>query len=203
MKPQQTKRKFYNRWLYKATLFIKSAAKLRTKKFGEIGSSSKNDDVVNLAKLLDKLDSSHYAVRIENTTVDIYTNDQKIFDLICCSFITNLRACYAPAVGTEDQLNSGKIVVANKLPHDKFEFKVFLQPHNLTDLEEKRKFLAWLDSQQEHILISNTVKTWFIQTKWNWDRRYIYVDNEQTLLMLKMKNAKAIGTVYRYVMNDK
>jgi len=37
----------------------------------------------------------------------------------------------------------------------------------------------------------------------NWDRRYILVDNEKTLLMIKLHSPDAIGTVYKYEIVDK
>jgi hypothetical protein len=53
------------------------------------------------------------------------------------------------------------------------------------------------------VLISEVVKDWFIKTEWNWDRRYIFVEDAQTLLMLKLRNAEAIGRIYDYIIIDK
>jgi hypothetical protein len=51
--------------------------------------------------------------------------------------------------------------------------------------------------------MSEAVKTWFIHTDWNWDRRYILVDEESTLLMLKLRNSDFMGKIYEYVIVDK
>ena len=60
-----------------------------------------------------------------------------------------------------------------------------------------------MTAQNDKISLSESVKMWFITTDWNWDRRYVFVDNEQTLLLLKMRNCDAIGKVYEYKIGDK
>ena len=70
-------------------------------------------------------------------------------------------------------------------------------------MKEKADFIDWLSSQNSKVRISDTVKSWFLVTVWNWDRRYMYVEDEQTLLMLKLRKNEAIGTIYNYVLCDK
>jgi hypothetical protein len=85
-----------------------------------------------------------------------------------------------------------------------YQHKVFLLPHKLAgDDEGKQKYLNWVDTQGDKIKISECTKQWFLATNWNWDRRYVYVDSEQTLLMLKLRNPDVIGRVYDYVVVDK
>jgi hypothetical protein len=63
--------------------------------------------------------------------------------------------------------------------------------------------LDWVESQNGKITISPALKDWFISTNWNWDRRYVLVEDEKTLLMLKLKNSDAVGSIYDYVISDK
>jgi len=63
--------------------------------------------------------------------------------------------------------------------------------------------LSWVESQNGKITISTALKEWFISTNWNWDRRYVLVEDEKTLLMLKLKNSDAVGSIYDYVISDK
>jgi hypothetical protein len=42
-----------------------------------------------------------------------------------------------------------------------------------------------------------------MKTDWNWDRRYVLVEDEGTLLLMKLKNSEVVGTVYNYVIVDK
>ena len=57
--------------------------------------------------------------------------------------------------------------------------------------------------QGGRILISPIVKDWFIKTEYNWDRRYVLVEDSQTLLLLKLRNSEALGRIYDYVISDK
>jgi hypothetical protein len=58
-------------------------------------------------------------------------------------------------------------------------------------------------ASQPGIKISDTVKTWFMVTNWNWDRRYIYVATEADLLMLKLRSSDVVGSVFKYEIVDK
>jgi len=40
-------------------------------------------------------------------------------------------------------------------------------------------------------------------TEWNWDRRYMYVEDEMTLLMIKMRSSEVLGRIYEYHIIDK
>ena len=68
---------------------------------------------------------------------------------------------------------------------------------------DKRIYVEWIKGQHDRILISDAVKEWFVHTDWNWDRRYVLIEDSQTLLMLKLRNPEAIGRVYDYVISDK
>jgi len=94
--------------------------------------------------------------------------------------------------------------VGKKLPHNKYQFRVYLLPHKLAgDTEEKEKFINWMKTQNSKIRLTDTVIKWFMHTDWNWDRRYILVEDEPTLLMLKLRNSSVVGRIYNYVISDK
>jgi hypothetical protein len=133
----------------------------------------------------------------------VYTNDQIFFETVVNKFDDCLVHCFAPVAGSEDFLDQKKAIISTKLPHNKYKYKVFLQPHKVTSVDEKIRWINWLDTQADRVLISKSVKDWFISTKWNWDRRYLYVEDEQTLLVLKMKNPEALGSIYSYTVLDK
>jgi hypothetical protein len=57
--------------------------------------------------------------------------------------------------------------------------------------------------QGDKIRMSKVVKAWFMYTDWNWDRRYLLVEDTPTLLMLQMRSGDAVGKVYEYAVVDK
>lgn len=203
MKTLITKRKFYNKWSYKISLQIKHCAKLRTKSLEEIIQNDTDGSLVKFCNHIITFSKQDYATRIERDVLDFYTNSNDIFNSTFEKFSAIVKRISTPHPGTENLLEDAKSIVCNKLPHGKYRFKVFLQPHKFSSLEDKTRYLGWLATQYPRIDISEKVKVWFMVTNWNWDRRYIWVEDSATLLLLKMRNVEAIGSTYNYVLSDK
>jgi len=156
-----------------------------------------------LTLYLDTYGKDNWGKRIEGTNIDIYLNDKVVFDDLAKLYENQIIHKFEPAENL-DMLLDGNYTVVKKLPHGRFLYKVFLLPHILSqDLEKKKSILTWLDSQKSKIHISDAVKIWFINTNWNWDRRYIYVEDEGTLLMLQLRLGEVMGKVQEYRINDK
>jgi len=142
--------------------------------------------------------------RIERDHIDFYTNDKDIYEKMSNEFIDVLKHRFEPRPGIESSSGDESTIFVSKLPHQKYEYKVYLRPHKLKgDKEAKQSYLNWIDTQGDKIKISKTVKEWFLATDWNWDRRYIYVDTQSTLLMLSMRNSEVVGKVYKHCIVDK
>jgi hypothetical protein len=200
-KIKQTTRKFYNKWSYKVSFNLKGITALRVLSFEEVSQKSISEDLRLFVEELAKLDTSLYSKRLENQIIDIYTNDAVIFQNLHDKFNHCVRHAFAPS--GQELIADGNFIVAKKLPHDRYQYKVFLQPHKISNPEEKLNFLNWLDTQVPRVSITKTVKTWFYKTHWNWDRRYMYVEDEKTLLLIKLKCSEAMGTIYSYQVSDK
>ncbi len=203
-----TKRKFYNKWLYKITLKIQGVDFYRYTGFthGYPRTFYRSVDETLICELeaeLNSIDKSQWGKRIESNNIDIYTNDRDFFLRLSERF-DNITVHRFEPVNEQQLLENGNVYVVNQYPYGKYQYKVFLRPHKLSNEEDRKKhFLNWLDSQDDRIRISDTVRDWFIRMNWNWDRRYMYVKDEQTLLMLKMRESDAIGKVYKYLLADK
>lgn len=201
MKIKIVKRKFYNKWNYKISFYIEGSS------FSRFIRSDYRDRIdpcyFQISNRLSNLSKDQYAKRVERNTTDLYFNDKSLFDEFYTSFKDNVQNAFMINPELENFSSINNAIISKKYPHDRYKFKVFLQPHRIKDYKEKKDFLNWLDTQNSAIYITTTVKNWFLKTDWNWDRRYMYVENEQTLLMLRLRKADAIGTVYNYVLTDK
>jgi hypothetical protein len=219
---KKTKRSFYGKWLYKVSINLEGGSVIRCRTLDQLddyfkSQSTRNlsvsslayravsnqDRIVSVAKFLDALPKDQHFVRCEQSIFDIYTNEAHIFKLIVETYKDSLRAAFEPDVENLSLLQSKKNIVVKKYPHNRYKFKVFLQPHKVKDVDQKLEFLNWCESQQGKVTVTEAIKSWFITQRWNWDRRYILVEDEQTLLMLKLKNSDAVGTIYDYVISDK
>jgi len=219
LKANITNRKFYNKWLYKVKLNIPGVAVFRQHGLEQIPflnfaekkhsqstmarAALHKQELTALSSFLLQWDSELWHKRIEYNNIDIYTNDKIMYNELFANFKNVATARSEPNEYDLDKLeNSGSIIV-KKLPHNRYAHKAFLLPHKIKDRQDKKDYINWISGQQDRILISHVVKEWFIKTDWNWDRRYVLIEDSQTLLMLKLRNPEALGRVYDYVISDK
>lgn len=207
-----TKKKFYNKWNYKINFFILGANYFRIFD-GRLDNHDYSSyfrtkaDFATIKKLVDELlnfEKTEYQTRVEHNWFDVYTNNEKIYNVLVENFKEFI--CYTSIPKDEEVLSEhGFIPISTKkLPHNQYSFKAFLKPHVLkNNVEAKENYLNFLNLQKPRIKISKSVESWFMETNYNWDPRYIYVEDKNTLLMLKMKNTPVLGRIYEYVLDDK
>jgi hypothetical protein len=219
LKANTTTRKFYNKWLYKVTLNIPGVAIFRQYRLEQIPllnfagqkhshstmgrASLHKQELIALSAFLSNWDSELWAKRIECNDIDLYTNDKTMYEELFLNFEEFVSSRSEPNECDLDILEHTGSIIVKKLPHDRYAYKAFLLPHKVKDRQDKREYVDWISGQNDRILISDVVKEWFVKTDWNWDRRYVLIEDSQTLLMLKLRNPDALGRVYDYVISDK
>lgn len=222
-KTKLTNRKFYNKWLYKISLNLKGGAIFRDRSIEQIKTFCYGEDpgdrpysifykafhnkkeILDICIFLEQFNSDIWSKRIENNSIDFYTNNVEFYNRLSTRFNELIIHRFEPSPGFEEALNEKEYaIVGKKLPHNKYNYRVYLLPHKIIhDVEEKTKYLDWLEKQAPKIRCSAKVRDWFLNTKWNWDRRYVLVEDDATLLMLKLRNSDVVGRVYKYVISDK
>jgi hypothetical protein len=197
LKPKISNRKFYNKWLYKVSLRVPGSFIFRRYPLADIASISSSQLDKDLSIFLAAQDPGSFALRAEFNILDIYINDPDLQQTILRVFERSVRHYSLPSERVLNNQHDEKVIFAKKYAHNRYKYKVFLHPHKITNKEDKIQYLNWLNTQGDKIRISDAVKTWFIITNWNWDRRYMYVEDEQTLLMLKLRSGESIGPIYK------
>jgi len=226
MNPQKiktTNKRFYGKWLYKVSLRVNGAGMFRTgslesvrefcineepptgRNFSYASRSYKHrDELLRIANFLIDHNTSVWAKRIEQSIIDLYTNEKDFYDSISKEFDDILIHQFEPSADSSDLLEKSSAIVVKNLPHNKYNYRVYLLPHKFKgDTEEKTKYIKWLKSQSPKITCTSAIESWILKTDWNWDRRYVLVEDESTLLMLKLRNAEVMGRVYNFVISDK
>ncbi len=220
-KTKQTNKKFYGKWLYKVSVDIPGCSLLRTETaenlelFCQGENPEKNyystwqrayanrENILKLCGFL-KAQTDH-SIRIESSSLDFYTNDKSVYENASTTFEDLIVHRFEPTDETIDLLNTNSnFIVVDKLPKGRYNYRVYLLPHKMKgDKEGKEKYLTWLKGQTPKVTCTPAIEKWFLNTEWNWDRRYILVEDEATLLMLKLRNSEVVGRIYNFVISDK
>lgn len=222
-KTRSTQRKFYNKWLYKTCFDIEGCTLLRTESVFAVKhflshplaeethyeswrkAHVNNEIMLKLCDFLLLYAKDTYALRIERSRLDVYTNDRTFYDQISQVLSPHLVHRFEPTDSNMAVLNAAPNTIAVlKLPKDRYRHRVYLLPHKMAnDKIGKQRYLTWIKSQAPRITCTPAIERWFVYTEWNWDRRYVLVEDEATLLMLKLRNAEVMGRVYNFVISDK
>lgn len=223
MKTFKTSKKFYKKWLFKVSLKVGASSAFRMYSLARIKEictstpSDRNDVywgvkqiydnrtvISKLVTCLESKDSRLWTKRVERMYMDIYTNDKEFYEELSDKFEDIILHRFEPDELCVSLLDNPKAIICDKLPHNKYNYRVYLLPHKLAgDIEAKQKFINWIISQNPKITCTSSVQAWFMKTDWNWDRRYVLVEDEGTLLLMKLRNSEVVGTVYNYVISDK
>jgi len=220
--PKSTSRKFYNKWLYKITMTISGATIMRYElsKIEDMMHEDRTENghwswhnkalvdkefIISLIDFLQSKDKTIWSKRVERSYVDFYTNDKNFFDELSLLAENRIVHRFEPTKGGVDILEDAPTNVAVvKYPHDRYRHKVYLLPHKMNgDKEGKIRYVEWLKRQCPKVTCTAAVEKWFIATDWNWDRRYILVEDESMLLMLRLRNPEVVGRIYNYILCDK
>jgi len=220
---KKTKQKFYNKFVYKTNLRIKASELLRYYSFDQIidnnllydpkvwtrGNDRFRDAVIeldqsdkerflNFLNLLKTYDKKDYQLRIEGLGLDVYTNEDDLYETLCSDFSENIERRWAPEQGQKQEiLNSTRKIFVKHLPHFKYAYKVFLHPHKIQG--DRKSIVEWFSKQTDKTSISDSIVQWMLKQNQNWDRRYILVEDDQTVLMLRLRCPELIGPVHQYV----
>jgi len=215
IQPKTTQRKFYNKWLYKVGLFLPGAFIFRYNSFDAIINQhdecsikfyyrrqyADKDTIIKLAKFLQD-QNAVWTKRIESDYIDFYTNDENFYETLSAKFERNVRHKFEPDLNSLDILDKKYTIAAKKLPFNRYNYRVYLDPVKCS-FDERQSFINWIEQQGDKIKMTDAVKHWFNNAVVNWDRRYILVEDENLLLMAKLKCNQALGKVYTFEVADK
>lgn len=224
LKTKLTNRKYYNKWLYKISVRVPGCSIFRSATLEEIKKFCAETDhdfsnlyvswkhawankefIYEIANFLSAYSKDEYCLRVERNILDVYTNNKEFYETMSMQNQSILVHRFQPNEKSLDILSNDKnCIVVDKLPKGRYNFRVYLLPHKMAhDKEGKQKYVDWLKRQVPKVTCTPAVQKWFLTTDWNWDRRYVLVEDEATLLMLKLRNSDVVGRVYNFIISDK
>ena len=189
---KQTTKLFNNKYKYKIVLVSKSASWFRGCKFdhvdkclavevtqaGDLWAIKLNpferEYTVQLCTLLKKL--VDYEIRVESPFISFYTNNKLDVEQLAKIDFDKVKYVSMPAIGTENILDQGNVIVKNI----DFDYKITMgrTRQNFTN------FVQWCNGKDKIRMPKRAQKD---LSKSNcWGGSHFYVKDEKTLIMVKM-----------------
>lgn len=146
-------------------------------------------EVADFKEILDVLKGTmDLQYRAESSTFCIYCLDKASAESIAIILKKWVHTIYEPvddAALTFMQTNSPKKLLVDKLPYDKFKYKVWLIANASPDLKER--FFKWSLSYPEKLLISKATKAWLVGLGRRWYAApFLYVENAATMTLVNL-----------------
>ena len=154
---KQTKKKFYNKYIYKVSLRLEGSYALRTLShqeildfatglrpppqsdeamFSTITWRGKNAQTIvehgktwiSFLGIINTVPKNEVTIRIETNILDVYTNNKILYKTLCYEFADITRNRHEPAPGMEDTLlDSDQEIFVKELPHNMYNYQVDLK----------------------------------------------------------------------------
>ena len=230
---KQTKKKFYNKYIYKVSLRLEGAYALRTLGHQEILDFAtglrpppQSDDTmittqswrtknahsilkhgktwISFLGIINTVPKNEATIRIETNILDVYTNNKTLYKTLCYEFSDITRNRHEPAPGMKDTLlDSNQEIFVKELPHSMYNYQVDLKTPTSLKYNELVSLAEWCKSRKPAIAFTDATYNWLLKRDVYNTRRWIYVDTESTLLMLRLRCNDLLGTVRKYIKTGK
>jgi hypothetical protein len=218
---KKTSRKFYRKWLYKVSFNLPGCSIFRDNRYDltedqiefinhqwfridhwrETEQRTRTADLSKMSALLCRFDRKEWQYRIEYTCFDVYTSNREMYQaLISSELADKISECHEPDVDSIKILDDPNNQIVTDYPHGRYRFKVFLNPTKLSGSVSAREDVAnWLLAQNPKIHCTETVADWFETARSGSSLRYVLVDDDATLLLLKLRAGGAVTRIYNYI----
>lgn len=217
-KVYKTKRLFFGKWPFKvetqvpgAAFFMRRGAD-ETRKFC-LGLSDSlyrpNYSDLEKKKLLqfisdfEKLSVENIKVRAEWNTLNFYTDTFDSYSTIKKTLEYWIVKLTEPANLEELELlmnSNTRKVMCNKLPYDKFQYRIVLKPSMPTGIREK--FLEWANNFPDAIQSTEKTLQWLHGEQRYLQDPYIYVEDPKQITFIKLLLGQYIARCEEYVVRD-
>lgn len=218
MKVLKTNRLFYRKYPYKVECNVKGAEYV--KRLGYLGllevfngshrgyynlvkfPFKHKDALLGFAQVAEPIIEEGHQVRSEMNTLSFYLEDRSTYEDIQKKLEPWVRSITEPASDKElEQLNSkNHLVMCNKLPHNKYGFKVMLK-NDMTE-DQRHKFVEWMRNYGDAFHVARTTEVWLYGHRhWCYDP-YMYVESSKHLTMMALYLGDKIKRTYEFVLRD-
>lgn len=181
-----TTRLFYNKYVYRITCYIKNPLIL-----------------LGVKSSLSKEYTGSVKTRVENKTLNIYTNSKEILDTLSLKLKECIVKIAKPETSEYETFllsSNGRKILCKKLPKNTFKYRIFLRTGIKSDT--KSVLLSWSEKNSGKIQLSKTTKSWLKgERRWIQDA-FLYVDDSKTLSMIGLIIPENVKKIEEFVIKD-
>jgi hypothetical protein len=215
----KTRKLFYGKYPYKVCCFIKGSYLISRCNSEEIRNfcedlENKNPHYNWWNKDLDKkkllefyetikpfLDKN-LKFRTQNTSFDIYLDNPQLFKELSSTLDPWIIEIHQPATDQELTIltSQNKKIVCDKLPYNKFQYKVYLKYR--ANIEVRQRFKTWVTQYVGKVQYPKAVNRWLdTDSRWPWDP-IIYVSDKNTLVMVGLFLGSDVRKVEEFILRS-
>lgn len=217
-KVYKTKRLFYGKWPYKIETHIPGGSFLHrwgateARKFC-LGISDtlyrpnfSEEDKIKLLSYIDAylhVPKNDVQIRAEYHTLNYYAGDEGTYKTIK-SILKKWVVCLTEP-GSQEELevllnSKSKKVICNKLPYDKYRYKLTIKPS--MPVAQREKFLEWLKQFPDSFHPTESTKKWLSGEHSYLPEPYIYIEDSKQITFVKLFLGNSSGRCEEFVVRD-
>ncbi len=210
---QITNRLFYNKWPYKIRCKIEGARVIKSLGVGPNGikwykltglhtryNKQKLDIFYNVSK--EFFSNPEVKTRVEYHSVDFYFLDAKSYEEAEKKLLNYVTYTWEPSNNEELKLllDNKKIILCNKLPHDKYRYKIYFKEMKPST---RQNLISWAEKYNNNeIFITNATKIHFNNIKYKYCDHYFYAQDNKILFMLEIAASGFIRKIEEFVLRN-
>ena len=165
--------------------------------FKSIGAEEKAR-LLNFARSVELFLDKDLQVRVEGYSFNIYCKDTDLYNELVKELDQYIVELHEPESAAElDYLNDNghKKVLCNKIPFNKYKYKVYFSPSCKADT--KARFESWIHNYSTKVKIPRGTVHWFVKG-W-YQSPYIYVEDSGTLAMIGLFMGQDVKKVEEHI----
>lgn len=219
MKVHKTAKLFYRLYPYKIELSVKGAEYI--KRFGHDDTvdmcegrlnsfsfknrnftDSQKQKLIEFSSVVSPILDQGHKVRAESNTMSLYLLDEATHDSLVRELKPYIRSVTIPDSNEdlEKLYSKNHIVMCNKLPHNKYEYRLMLK-ENMPE-KAKENLANWINNAGDDVSVPGKTDSWIRGSRtWIYDP-FIYAKSSKHLTMLSLILGSSVKRIYEYVLRD-
>jgi hypothetical protein len=142
-------------------------------------------------------------IRAEGSHFNIFCRDTLLRDRMVKALNEWITDVFGPESDEELAFmmsNSNKKVVCNKLPYEKYRYKVYLK--SSMPMDSRKQFISWILKYPDTTRVSDTSQYWLHSIKYWMQSPFMYVEDDKTLAMIGLFLGSNIKKVEEFILRS-